>query len=94
MTLFFALLVLGLSEKGPLNSIPYLARTAFASSMVVGSGAQGPDAMCVGSSPTTSEMMSATTGAREAAARRPPAIADRCLRTVLISWISAPLLRS
>src|ERR1043166_6219640 len=47
--------------------------------------------MCVGSSPVTSEMMSAMTGAREAAARRPPWIAERCLRTVFISWIAAPL---
>ena len=74
--------------------MPYLARTAFASSIVVGSGAQGPEAMCVGSSPTTSEMMSATTGARLAAARRPPWIADRCLRTVFISRMSAPLFSS
>ena len=72
----------------------YFASTAFASAMVVGSGAQGPEAMCVGSSPVTSEMMSATTGARLAAASRPPAIAERCLRTVLISWMSAPLFSS
>jgi hypothetical protein len=39
-------------------------------------------------------MMSATTGARLAAARRPPWIADRCLRTVFISRISAPLFSS
>src|ERR671915_286650 len=50
--------------------------------------------MCVGSSPVTSEMMSATTGALDAAARRPPWIADRCLRTVFISWIAAPLRKS
>src|SRR5438874_733937 len=50
--------------------------------------------MCVGSSPVTSEMISASTGARDAAARRPPWIAERCLRTVFISWIAAPLLSS
>ena len=33
---------------------------------------------------------SATTGARHAAASRPPWIADRCLRTVFMSWIGAP----
>ena len=49
-----------------------------------------PEAMCVGSSPVTSETMSATTGARLAAASRPPWIADRCLRTVFMSWIGAP----
>jgi hypothetical protein len=70
------------------------ASTSSASAQVVGSGAQGPDAMCVGSSPVTSEMISASTGARDAAARRPPWIAERCLRTVLISWMVAPLFRS
>jgi hypothetical protein len=37
-------------------------------------------------------MISAFTGALQAAASRPPWICDRCLRTVLISWIEAPLL--
>ena len=50
--------------------------------------------MCVGSSPVTSEMISARTGAPVAAARRPPWIAERCLRTVFISWIAAPLFSS
>ena len=43
--------------KGPRKSMRYLASTAFASSTVVGSAAQGPEAICVGSSPITSEMI-------------------------------------
>ena len=59
---------------------------------VVGSPTVGPDATTEGSSPGTSEMISVTTGAGQAAtARRPPLIADRCLRTQLISAIGAPL---
>ena len=48
--------------------------------------------MTDGSSPGTSEIISETTGAGAAAiASRPPLIADRCLRTVFISPIWAPL---
>ena len=71
--------------------MPWRSRTSSASRYVVGSGAQGPEAMCVGSSPVTSDMMSASTGALDAAASRPPRIAERCFRTVFISWIGAPL---
>src|SRR5262245_22083595 len=46
--------------------------------------------MCVGSSPVTSEMTSASTRAFVAAASRPPWIAERCLLTVFMSWIGAP----
>ncbi len=48
--------------------------------------------MTEGSSPGTSEISSASTGAGDAAsARRPPLIAERCLRTQFISPIAAPL---
>jgi len=50
---------------------PWRRRTSSASRYVVGSGAHGPEAMWVGSSPVTSEMMSASTGALHAAASRP-----------------------
>ena len=47
--------------------------------------------MTAGSSPGTSEIARVTTAAgAAAAASRPPLIADRCLRTVLISPIVAP----
>ena len=47
------------------------------------------------SSPGTSEMIRLTTRAGAAAsARRPPLIAERCLRTQFISPISAPLFKS
>ncbi len=61
----------------------------------LGSGTQGPDAMCTGSSPTTSEMISASTRAPLAArASCPPETRVRCLRTVLMSWMVAPALSS
>ncbi len=47
--------------------------------------------MTAGSSPGTSEIASVSTGAGQAAsASRPPLIADRCLRTQLISPMLAP----
>jgi hypothetical protein len=49
--------------------------------------------MCVGSSPVTSEITSASTRAFVAAASCPPWIDERCLRTVFMSWIGAPLAR-
>ena len=72
-------------------------KTAIASAYVVGSGVQGPDAISVGASPVTSEIISASTRApRRAAAiaSRPPAICDKCLRTMFISPIGAPLASS
>ena len=71
--------------------MPYLARIARASAVVVGSATVGPEAMTAGSSPGTSEIRRATTRAGCAAtARRPPLMALRCLRTQLISSIEAP----
>ncbi len=70
----------------------YLASTARASAKVEGSGTVGPEAMTAGSSPGTSEIAKVTICApgAAAAASRPPLIAERCLRTVLISPIVAP----
>ena len=51
--------------------------------------------MTAGASPGTSLTSSVTTRAgAHAAARRPPLIADRCLRTQFISSIAAPLFSS
>ena len=51
----------------------------------------GPEAITAGSSPGTSEMANVTTSAGQAAAaRRPPVMAERCLRTQLTSPIGAP----
>ncbi|MPN27848.1 hypothetical protein SDC9_175282 [bioreactor metagenome] len=62
-----------------------------ASAAVVGSPTVGPEAITAGSSPGTSEIASVSSGAGQAAsARRPPLIAERCLRTQLISPIAAP----
>ena len=73
------------------SSMRYLASTARASAKVVGSGTVGPEAITAGSSPGTSEIARVTTRAgAAAAASRPPLIAERCLRTVLISPIVAP----
>ena len=49
----------GQSPGGAAYNLPLTER------LEVGSGAQGPEAMCVGSLPVTSEMMSATTGASD-----------------------------
>ena len=46
--------------------------------------------MTLRSSPTTSDSTRATVRAAHAAARRPPLIAERCLRTVFSAWMSAP----
>jgi hypothetical protein len=70
------------------------ARIASASVKVEASGANGPDAITAGSSPATSEISSAVTGARQAVARCPPRVCERCLRTVLISAMGAPLFSS
>ena len=76
-------------------SILYLAMTASASWRVVASGTVGPEAMTERSSFGTSEIISATTRAGAAArAKRPPLMAERCLRTQFISEIVAPLFKS
>ena len=67
-------------------SIWYFLNTARASAKVVGSGVVGPDAITARSSPTTSEIASVwTVAGAHASANRPPLMAERCLRTVLIS---------
>ena len=73
----------------------YFASTARASAKLVGSGTVGPEAITAGSSPGTSEIARVSTRAgAAAAASRPPLIADRCLRTALISPIVAPRARA
>ena len=65
---------------------------AMACSQVLASGTVGPLAITAGSSPGTSLMVSVTTCAGwQAAAKRPPLMRERCLRTVFISKILAPL---
>ena len=69
----------------------YFSSTASASAQVVASGSVGPEAITDGSSPGTSEMSRVSMRAgRQASARRPPLIAERCFRTQLISPIVAP----
>ncbi len=63
---------------------------ASASAYVLASGQVGPDAMALGSSPVTSLMISVVIGALQAAARRPPWMRDKCLRTMFMSVIGAP----
>ena len=76
-------------------SMPYLARMARASALLDGSATVGPEAITDGSSPGTSEIISATTLAGAAAsASRPPLMAERCLRTAFISPMVAPLFSS
>ncbi len=76
-------------------SIRYLASTERASAKLVGSATVGPEAITAGSSPATSEIARVRMRAgAAAAARRPPLIAERCLRTVLISPIVAPQRKS
>ena len=54
-----------------------------------------PDAIVLRSSPTTSESARVSTRAGQAKrASWPPLMRERCLRTELISWISAPAARS
>ena len=73
------------------RSMPYLAIRASASWRVVGSPTVGPEAMTAGSSPGTSEIISATRRAGcAAAASLPPLIAERCFLTQFISSIEAP----
>ena len=73
------------------GEIPNRRSTRRAAASVVGSAAVGPEPMVAGSSPATSDMASvASCAGAAAAASRPPLIAERCLRTVLISWMSAP----
>ena len=77
------------------TSISYFSMMASASLLVEGSGTVGPEAMIEGSSPGTSEIISATTLAGDAAAASlPPLIAERCFRTVFISLMVAPDLSS
>ena len=62
---------------------------------MVTSGVVGPEAITDGSSPGTSEIIRETILAGAAAtASRPPLMADKCLRTQLISLMLAPLLSS
>ena len=73
------------------SSIPYLRSTARASAKVVGSGTVGPEPITAGSSPGTSEIRRLTRRAGwQAVPSRPPLMAERCLRTALISPIAAP----
>ncbi len=75
--------------------MPRRSRIASASSGVEASGSVGPEAISEASSPGTSEISQVSTRAGwAAAARRPPLIADKWRRTVLISPIGAPLLSS
>ena len=65
--------------------------TSKASSVVVGSATVGPEAMTAGSSPGTSDINRLTMPAGlAAAARRPPLMALKCLRTQFISPMVAP----
>ena len=58
------------------------------------SGTVGPEPITEGSSPGTSEIIKVRSCAGLAAsARRPPLMAERCLRTVFISPMGAPLRR-
>ena len=73
------------------SSIPYLRSTPRASAKVVGSGTVGPEPITAGSSPGTSEIRRLTRRAGwQAAPSRPPLMAERCLRTALISPMAAP----
>ena len=66
-----------------------------ASAQVVGSAQVGPDAMSSGRSPGTSDISRVMTRAGwQAAASRPPLIADRWRRTQFISLMVAPLASS
>ncbi len=71
--------------------MPWRSSTARASASVEGSATVGPEPMTAGSSPGTSEITRVTSRAGwAAAARRPPLIAERCLRRQFISPIAAP----
>ncbi len=80
---------------GNLGSKLYLAAIRSASWMVVGSGSVGPDARADSCPAGTSLIASVSfveNGA--AAARRPPLVAERCLRIALISSMGAPQVTS
>ena len=67
------------------------AGCASASAQVVGSATVGPEAISTGRSPGTSEISSVSTCAGwQAAASRPPLMADKCRRTQFISLMVAP----
>ncbi len=78
-------------EDGSGRSTLWRRTTSSASANVDGSATVGPEAMTAGSSPGTSEMAKVTTSAgRHAKASRPPVMAERCLRTQLMSSMGAP----
>src|SRR5690242_9015797 len=71
-----------ITAAGYADSPPNRCTIAQASRYVLASATVGPDAITLGSSPITSEIASARQTPRLRAARRPPLIADKCLRTV------------
>jgi hypothetical protein len=74
------------------SAMAWRSSRARASAQVPGSGTVGPLAMTEGSSPGTSEISRLSTRAgAQAAASRPPLMAERCLRTVFIAPMGAPL---
>ncbi len=79
-----------MTEPGTLSMSEYRSSTSCASANVVESGTVGPEPMNSRRSPTTSEMRRLTTRPFARAARRPPLMSLRCLRTVLISRMFAP----
>ena len=73
----------------------YVAAIRRASAAVAESGQAGPEAIISSGSPSTSERTTVCTCAgAQASAKRPPLTAERRLRIVLISTISAPQARS
>ncbi len=80
-----------ITAAGNTSRPPARITMSSASAKRLASGTVGPEPMTAGSSPTTSEIASVTTGTVEAAASHPPLTADRCLRTVLSSVIVSPL---
>ena len=83
--------LLNTSLTGSGKQIPNRRRMASASTQLEVSPTVGPDAMSQGWSPGTSEISSVTTlGGWQAAAKRPPLMAERCRRTQFISLMLAP----
>ena len=83
------------SRARSLSRRAYLSAAASASAQVDESGDTGPDAIMSTGSPTISLNMTANTCAgAQCCANRPPFTAERRLRIVLISTISAPQARS
>ena len=79
------------TAAGTRSPMPYRRRISAASPKVEASGAAGPLPITSISSPITSLSSSASTAAGAASrASCPPLIAEMCLRTALISWMSAP----